>query len=72
MKAHKNIDHEGRRHICSKCGREFKSVSKMKDHESLCGTDSPKPFNCVCCPYSTTQKVRLTGKYDSHFIGPIK
>ncbi len=65
VKAHKKIEHEGLRHVCSKCGKPFKQITQMKVHEDYCGTDKPKPFQCVHCTYNTTVKDNLARK--KHF-----
>ncbi len=59
---HKKIEHEGQRHVCSKCGKPFKQITQMKVHEDYCGTDKPKPFQCDHCTYNTTQNDCLTSK----------
>ncbi len=72
VQVHKKIEHEGRRHVCSKCGKSYKQITSMTEHEALCGTSDPRPFKCAQCTYNTTTLATLTCKNAVYYAHAIK
>ena len=62
LQVHVQHTHSQESALCDGCGKVYKSIYKLQEHELSCGK-MEKPFKCTVCDYATTSITNLNSEY---------